>query len=48
MNYLSKPADVQNPIEMGGSLQLAIGVANTLQSRYDANKAQIDSTLAQY
>ena len=48
MNYLSKPADVQNPIEMGGSLQLAIGVANTLQSRYDANKAAIDNTIAQY
>ena len=48
MNYLSKPADVQNPIEMGGSLQLAIGVANTLQSRYDANKSLIDQTLAQY
>lgn len=48
MNYLSKPADVQNPIEMGGSLQLAIGVANTLQSRYDANKAIVDQTIAQY
>ena len=48
MNYLSKPADVQNPIEMGGSLQLAIGVANTLQSKYDANKAIVDQTIAQY
>lgn len=48
MNYLSKPADVRNPIDMGGNLQLAIGVANTLQSRYDANKAAIDGVLAQY
>ena len=48
MNYLSKPADVRNPIDMGGNLQLAIGVANTLQSRYDANKSLIDQTLAQY
>ena len=39
MNYLSKPFDIQAPVEQGGNLQLAIGVANNLQSRYDANKA---------
>ena len=48
MNYLSKPFSVEQPIEMGGNLQLAMGVANTLQSRYDANKSLIDQTLAQY
>ena len=48
MNYLSKPANVRTPIDMGGNLQLAINTANTLQSRYDANKAAIDGVLAQY
>lgn len=48
MNYLSRPFQVEQPVEMGGNLQLAIGVANTLQSRYDANKAAIDNTIAQY
>ena len=48
MNYLSKPFDIQAPVEQGGNLQLAIGVANNLQSRYDANKAIIDNTIAQY
>lgn len=48
MNYFSRPTPVYNPIDMGGNLQLAMGVANNLQSRYDANKALIDSTLAQY
>ena len=48
MNYFSRPTQIQQPIDMGGNLQLAMGVANNLQSRYDANKALIDSTLAQY
>ena len=48
MNYLSRPNAIRQPIEMGGSLQLAMSVANTLQSRYDANKAIVDATLAQY
>ena len=48
MNYLSQPHSVRQPIEMGGNLQLAINTANTLQSKYDSNKAIIDSTLAQY
>jgi hypothetical protein len=48
MNYLSRPHGIQQPTEMGGSLQLAMSVANTLQSRYDANKAIVDQTLSQY
>jgi len=48
MNYLSKPYAVEAPVDMGGNLQLAIGVANNLQTRYDANKAIIDQTLSQY
>ena len=48
MNYFSRPTPVYNPIDMGGNLQLAMGVANNLQSKYDANKAIVDATLAQY
>lgn len=48
MNYLSQPAPVYQPVEMGGNLQLAIGVATNLQSRYDANKSIVDQTIAQY
>lgn len=48
MNYLSRPYQVEQPVEQGGNLQLAIGVANNLQSRYDANKSIVDQTIAQY
>jgi hypothetical protein len=48
MNYLSKPYDVQAPVEQGGNLQVAMGVLTNLQSKYDANKAIIDNTISQY
>jgi len=48
MNYLSKPYSVDQPVEMGGNTQLAMSVLTNLQSRYDSNKAAIDTTLAQY
>lgn len=48
MNYLSRPYQTEQPVDMGGNLQIAMGVATNLQSRYDANKSLIDQTIAQY
>ena len=47
MNYLSKPFDVQAPIERG-NINFDVAILNGLQSRYDANKAIVDQTIAQY
>lgn len=47
MNYLSRPYQIDQPIERG-NINFDISILNNLQSRYDANKAAIDSTLAQY
>ncbi len=47
MNYLSKPFSVQNPVQPG-DINFDLSILNTLQSRYDANKAIVDNTIAQY
>lgn len=47
MNYLSRPHNIQNPIERG-NINFDLSILNTLQSRYDSNKAIVDQTLAQY
>ena len=47
MNYLSRPYSVENPIERG-NINFDISILNTLQSKYDANKAIVDQTIAQY
>ena len=47
MNYLSRPANVDQPISRG-DINFDVGVLNQLQTRYDANKAIVDQTIAQY
>ena len=47
MNYLSRPYSVENPIERG-NINFDISILNTLQSKYDTNKAIVDQTIAQY
>ena len=47
MNYLSSEYRIQNPPQYG-DLRILDNVMSTLQGRYDANKAQIDQTLALY
>lgn len=47
MNYLSRPYQVEQPIQRG-DLNIDFQVLNTLQTRYDANKAIVDQTIAQY
>ena len=47
MNYLSKPFDIQAPVERG-NINFDVAILNNLQSKYDANKAIIDNTIAQY
>lgn len=46
-NYLSSEYRIQNPPQYG-DLRILDNVMSTLQGRYDANKAQIDQTLALY
>ena len=38
----NRPAQVRQPIEQGGNLELAMRVANEKQRRYDVNKAKLD------
>ena len=47
MNYLSRPYQVNAPVQRG-DIMFDAQILNTLQSKYDANKAIIDQTLAQY
>lgn len=47
MNYLSRPTQIQQPVERG-DINFDLSILNTLQSKYDANKAIVDATLAQY
>jgi len=47
MNYLSRPYQPEAPVQRG-DLNVDFQVLNTLQTRYDANKAIVDQTLAQY
>lgn len=47
MNYLSKPYQVEQPVQRG-DINFDYTILNTLQSKYDANKAIVDQALAQY
>lgn len=47
MNYLSRPYSPEYAIQRG-DLNVDFQVLNTLQTRYDANKAIVDQTIAQY
>ncbi len=47
-NYLSRPYQVDQPVSQIGDINLAINLSNTLQTRYDQNKAFVDQTLAKY
>ena len=46
-NYLSRPYNVEAPVQRG-NIALDFQVLNTLQSRYDANKAIVDQAMSQY
>ena len=46
-NYLSRPYQIQQPVSRG-NIGLDFQVLNTLQSRYDANKAIVDQAMSQY
>jgi len=48
MNYLSRPYQQNQPVSMMPDLNLAINTIDTLQTRYDANKAIVDQMLSQY
>jgi hypothetical protein len=48
MNYLSRPTPVVQPTNMMDVITFGSNVADNLQQRYDANKALVDQTLAQY
>ena len=47
MNYLSRPYQPEVAVQRG-DLNIDFQVLNTLQTRYDANKAIVDQTIAQY
>jgi len=47
MNYLSRPYQPEAVVSRG-DLNVDFQVLNTLQTRYDANKAIVDQTIAQY
>lgn len=46
-NYLSRPYQPSAPVSRG-NINLDMTVLNTLQSRYDANKAIVDQAMSQY
>lgn len=46
-NYLSRPYQTESPVQRG-DLNVDFQVLNTLQSRYDANKAIVDQAISQY
>ena len=47
MNYTSKPYQINQPVARG-DLNIDFQVLNTLQSRYDANKAAVDQMMSAY
>jgi hypothetical protein len=48
MNYLSRPYQQNQPVSMMPDLNLAINTIDTLQTRYDANKAIVDQMMSQF